>query len=469
MERLYPDLAFKPYMQVLLFLINLITTTLSYYWGASLLLQIFQKRVGFKRKLLFSTIAAIFLNLLVVYGISFFNGLITEERLLYIGNLEILTKNVFPWAYFILYWIGVRILKLSAVKSVTMMQFAYVYFIACNLSIRIFSKIFIHTAQDDPRGWNFLIDIYKLVGGTIIIYGIYRLLAYLVHKGNFNTVFPDNITVKSVPKSLFKNFLVCCGAYALITIIYYYPGLDVVHFILLLILFLTYFYLGITFEFSKILRRLLINRNEHIVELNHAIEEFRGVKHDFNNILQTYSGYLSMEAYEELKQYHAKMVGTTLFAENYLDLSKRFPENPTFFSLLIQKLEYAKALGVFFEVRSLCNMESIGIDALDFNRTISVLFDNAIEEAAKTPQKLVILSTQSNTEGSKLFILSNDTNEDVDIKEIFLPGYTTKPGHMGQGLSQVRNTLNKYGNVTLNFTSYKHNFTVYLEVRPDFI
>lgn len=114
------------------------------------------------------------------------------------------------------------------------------------------------------------------------------------------------------------------------------------HFVLLLILLLGYLFLGITREVNKIQRQMIINNNEHITALTNANEDFRSIKHDFNNILQTYSGFLCLNAYDDLQKYHSKVVGTTINTENYLDISARYPENPTFFSLLVSKLEYAK-------------------------------------------------------------------------------------------------------------------------------
>lgn len=462
----YPDFAFAIETQVILFFINAIVTALSYYWCVSLLLHIIQKKVEFKQKLKFSFMAAILLNILVVYGVSWINGIMTGVGKLHIGKFEILTKNVLPVAYFFLYILGIRILNLSPVKSIMFMRFSYIYYLTCTLCLRIVSLSFALSSRGDPRGWNYLSDILKLVGGTILIYIIYRIILFVLNHYKLDGIFPDNITVKNVSHELIKNFLICCLFYVLVTGIYYHPYFDVLHCVLLLLLLLSYLSIALLFELNQIQQQNLTNRDEHIAALNSSIEEFRGVKHDFNNVLQTYSGYLSLGAYDKLKLYHAKMVNTTLYAEHYLSLSSRLSENPAFFSLFIQKLDYAKKLGITFETGAICNLKENYLDELEFSRIMSVLLDNAIEAAEKTSQKLISFSVQRKLDNSKLFILSNDTNDDVDVEKILQPGFTTKQGHMGQGLAQVRNTLNKYGNATLNFSSYKNTFTAYLELKP---
>lgn len=465
MNIIYPDFAFATSTQIVLFFVNITVTTMAYYWGANLLLENGEQKVNFKRKLYFSSISAILLHILVVYGFSFVNGWLTHAHRLDIGPFIGMTKTMFPFAYFVLYWLGIRVLNLSPIRSIRMMQFAYVYYVCCILGMKVVSQT-LFVRQSDPRGWNFLRDIYVLILGAVVIYILYRAVYYAANRLKFSIMFSDNMTVKSIPAELGKNFLICCVIYGSVTAIYYYSGLDNIHCLLLLLVFMSYLVLSVLLEYVKIYRQNLDNRDEHITALNQSIEEFRGIKHDFNNILQTYSGYLTIKAYDQLNNYHQRMVGTTLFAENYLDLSQRIPENPSFFSLLIKKLEYAHLREASFEVMVICEMTQVYMNELDFCRIMSILLDNAIEESQNGSQKRIGFSAQRKLDDSLLFILSNDTVEEIEVDDIFTPGFTTKPGHSGQGLPQVRKILSRYGNCTLNITCYKKNFTAYLEIKP---
>lgn len=129
-------------------------------------------------------------------------------------------------------------------------------------------------------------------------------------------------------------------------------------------------------------------------------------------------------------------------------------------------MEDAQKSDILFEIGGICNMQNIYMDDLHFIRIISVLLDNAVEESEKTENPHVSLAVQKKKDQSLLFILSNNTSCEPDFEQIVLPGFTTKVGHMGQGLAQVRAIISEYGNATLNFSFYKNNFTVYLEIKP---
>lgn len=462
---IYPDFAFYTTTQVVLFFVNCLATTLSYYWGVNIIIQVYQRNVTFKQKLLFSIISAILLNILVIYGIAWLNGIANQTGQLYIGIFQNLTKIMSPVAYIILYMLGIRILKLSRFKSLKIMQISYIYYVCCNLLLRIAGKL-IFPRVSDVRGWNYLRDILAILSGTFITYIFYRIILHAIDKYKLLVDFPDNIVVKSVSNEFIKNFGICCVFYACVTVSYYYPYLDGVHLIYIFLICVSFLVIEIAIDYNKIHKANLINKEEHLVALNHYVEEFRGVKHDINNILQTYTGYINLQDIKKLSKYHQKVVSTIVATGTNVDISQRMAETPPFFSLVMRKLEKAKECGVIFQVLLPFSMKDVYIDILDFNRIIAILLDNAIEASTQTISKHVSLTSQTKPDGSKLFIISNDTIADVEVEELFETGFTTKEGHMGQGLPQIRNILHKYGNSTFNLSCYKGSFTAYLELKP---
>lgn len=247
---------------------------------------------------------------------------------------------------------------------------------------------------------------------------------------------------------------------------YYYPGSDLFHYLCLFIIFSGYIYVSIIKEFNGIVQGRLLNKREHIGELNQALSDFRGIKHDWSNILQTYSGYLDIGDIKKLKQYHQSVVNTIIHADTNSDLSRKHLENPSFFALLKSKWALAQKKNVNIQFQLLCNFENIYIDELDFNRIMANLLDNAIEAAEQTSSKLVSLTARTKPDQSLLFILTNDIAEDIDIGKIFESGFTTKISHMGLGISQVQKILHKYGNSTFYIDCYMKRFNVYLELKP---
>ena len=464
MNIIYPDYAFATGMQIVLFIVNVTATTLSYYWGANILLLFFGKQVSLGQKLLFSTISAFLLHLLFTYGIAFVSGIVVHDTgKLYIGIFENITKTMNPLSYLILYYLGIRILKMSKYQSLYITQLLYVYYICCWLLVKIAGEfIFIKIA--DPRGWNYLRDMLAIICGTALTYLLYKLIVYLVNKHKVFLTFPDNIVIRSTRSEIAKNFCISCIVYAAVMTSLYLPA-EGYEFVYMLLILLSYLVISVSYAYNRIYKEQIANKDAHIAAQSQSIEEFRGIKHDFNNILQTYSGYLELEEYSGLKQYHKTMLATMAASATSLELSQRMPENPALFSLLDAKHKLALEKHVDFQISLPALMNDVGMDIFDFCRIMAILLDNAIEEAMLTDTQSVQLTCQSKRDRSLLFILSNDTVSSADIEKMFLPGYTTKPDHMGQGLFQVRETLNRYGNCTFNITNYANRFTAYLEVK----
>lgn len=461
----YPDFAFYTSTQIALFFINVLLTTLYYYWGVNILLEIYQNCSVFKQKFLFSIVSALFLNIFIIYGVALINTKVNNlSRLdagVFLGYFEI----ILPFSYLILYILGIYILKLSNYNSIVIMRLLYIYYVCCNVIFKIVGDL-IFPRLADIRGWNYLRDIYMLLSGTFMIYIFYRFICYLINKYKLYINFSDNIIIKNIPFELFKNFFICFVTYIVIVGIYFYPNLDIFHLLMIFAVLLLNIGITITKHYTIIYKGQLENKDEHISALTQSIEEYKGIKHDFNNILQTYSGYFAIKDYENLRLYHNKMINTTVSAETQLNLTQRISENPSFISLILNKSKNAQLRNVFFQVSLACSLKDIYIDELDFVRIMSILIDNAIEAAELTKLKHINITSQLKSDNHKLFIVSNDTLEDVNIDNIFVVGFTTKYGHMGQGLPQVRKILNKYGNCSMHVTSHKHLFTVYLEVRP---
>ncbi len=461
----YPDSAFATSTQIVLFFVNVLVTTLSYLWGANIILLIFQKKVSFLRKLLYSVISAFLLHLIIVYGIAYLNGIVIHQlEKLYIGVFINVTKIMNPFAYFVLYLLGVHVLKLSKYQSMHIMRLLYVYFVCCYMLLRIAGH-FIFPTIPDPRGWNYLRDIWAISSGTAFIYVLYWLVTIFIKRNRLHLELPDNLVIPNSRRELLKNFGVSFVVYGIVMLCLYFPTNTGYEYIYLTVILLCYMAISMLVEYVRVYQNRLGNKDAHIALLNGSIEEFRGIKHDFYNILQTYSGFLDVEAYDGLGQYHRRMIKTMVSSDTKMKISRRMPEHPAFFSLVSAKMESAKAKNIDFQIDLACNMEEIHMDPLDFCRVLAILIDNATEAAEETVTKRVELSAQQKPDDSYLFILSNDTAEAVDAEQIFISGFTTKPKHMGQGLAQVREILQRYGNCTFNITNYQNSFTVYFEIK----
>jgi len=211
-------------------------------------------------------------------------------------------------------------------------------------------------------------------------------------------------------------------------------------------------------------KQTISNHQVHISTLFNGMEEMRGIKHDFNNILHTYSGYLELKEYERLEKYHNSLVSAASHAGSAMSLAQKMQENPAVITLLISKLEYAESMNVNLMVSIKCELGNLYIDNMDVARILACLLDNAIEATCNSEQRKVFITLEPKPRDSKLIIITNSTASDINPNMI-INGETTKPGHKGIGLSIVRKIIAKYGNCTFQMKYYDHEFSAYVELK----
>lgn len=206
------------------------------------------------------------------------------------------------------------------------------------------------------------------------------------------------------------------------------------------------------------------NKNLHITSLLDSINEFSGIRHDLNNMMQVYDGYLTVKDYDSLQKYHRNIYNLIVGTGSHLDITRKMSDNPTLYSTLLYKLDKAAQEEVTLRITCTGDASEISIHPLDLSRIVGILLDNAIEEAAKTERKSVHFYTEQKDEKTLLITISNSTCEDIDTKKIFEEHYTTKPDHLGIGLYQLLTYVSKTKSCRL-FVEYLNNtITFYLEL-----
>ena len=200
----------------------------------------------------------------------------------------------------------------------------------------------------------------------------------------------------------------------------------------------------------------------YISSLLHANQEFRKVKHDFYNVLQTYGGYLAMKDYAALEKYHQTLFHTTKIAGDILALIDVLKNRIPIYSLLEAKIALAERLGVMFSVNLVCDITDVTLSDFDLCRVLSIVLDNAIEAANLSAQKQVDLSFVRKNKETVVLAIANTTEGDVALDKIFVDGYTTKDGHSGIGLSQVMEILRSHEHCTTRVSYHDNLFTLFL-------
>ncbi len=213
---------------------------------------------------------------------------------------------------------------------------------------------------------------------------------------------------------------------------------------------------------AKLLNWEMQTKGTYISSLLHANQQFRAIKHDFYNVLQTYGGYLDIADYPGLRRYHEELFRTTKMAGDFLSLIEALKSRVAVYSLIEAKAERAHTAGVLFSINQLCDITDVALTDIDLCRVLGVVIDNAIEAAAESENKQVSLSFERKDKNTMVFAISNSTRGEVDTSRIFDSGYTTKASHTGIGLSQVTRILNSYEHCMAIASYHGDQFTLFL-------
>ncbi len=451
----FSEFAYSRSMEIILFFIVNIANFAYAYIITSVLLAVFMHKVTIARMFCYVLILVLFQSICVYvpYAITGFQGL---GRFLYFVS----TPN--PLISFLQIYLCTKLFKMPKHRTTNMMLCFYLF----SLFLLSLSRVFNFSVfQQIGDRYNYMIDAGSALTGAFINVILYNVLIRVFKRESIIISLTDNVFAKPTARNFvfiaFLEFL----AYGLVVFAQLHQRYD--SFAMLLISVILFLAIAVT-----ILRLMhsadqinLQNKAAHINTLNKVIADFRAVKHDFYNILGTYSGYIALEDTQGMKQYHEKLMKSTVAAGDQLDIATLMHQNPSLSSLLIQKSEQAEKLHIVMNTALHCSIDDIKIDNFDLCRIIANLLDNAIEAAILTDQPNVSFSIEQKKNGDKLIVITNPVHEEVDVSKIATLGYTTKENHSGIGLSQVREITSKYKNCVIHFSCYDMQFSSFVEIK----
>lgn len=193
--------------------------------------------------------------------------------------------------------------------------------------------------------------------------------------------------------------------------------------------------------------------------IEQLLDDFRKFKHDFSNVMISLGGYLDNNDIDGFRNYYNEII------KEYDKLNKlkdthnlKYIKNPALKSLLAAKFYHAIQLGVNFKINIFQNIKHINIKTIDLCKIVGILVDNAIEEALKTEEKIVLIGLIED-ESEITLVVSNTYKDKPKINKIFEKGYSTKGENRGIGLKILREIIDSYDNILLN-TLVDDNFFI---------
>lgn len=319
----------------------------------------------------------------------------------------------------------------------------------------------------------YCIPVYR-VSLICIIYLILFIIYRILKRFHINISIFDTIS-KPRKVELIINFVLA----AFVMIFQFYLGmfynnhLPLIVVLLNIACFIAYFVISITTFIRSAQLELTSQTLEQEKAYNKTLsalhDELRGIKHDFDNILQAIGGYISVNDMDGLKTYFPQVQKDSLRINHLSLLNPNTINDPAIYSLLTSKYFTAKEFNIdiaYFEVFVDFKELEKFIPVYQLSRILGILFDNAIEAAKESYEKIMNLHIRNEAKRNRYVICLSNSYKDksVDTEQIYTKGVSSKGENRGLGLWEVRRFISKAKNLNLYTTKDSTYFTQQLEI-----
>lgn len=216
-------------------------------------------------------------------------------------------------------------------------------------------------------------------------------------------------------------------------------------------------YFGISFySLTRVMKlqtttRDLENAESYNETLQTLYDNVKSFKHDFDNMIHMLDGYLKNDDMKGLKEYYYDLTKDYDRVNAISVLNPNVINNPGIYNMLVSKYKLASDCDVKLHIEFFMDFNSLHMPIYEFSRVLGILLDNAIEAASECDDKIVnIMFRTSSRDNVELVKIENTfKNKDIDLKTIFKKDTSTKEKHMGMGLWEVNQIVNRFNNIKL--------------------
>lgn len=195
------------------------------------------------------------------------------------------------------------------------------------------------------------------------------------------------------------------------------------------------------------------NLKEYTDNLENLYMDMRKFRHDYINIISSMAGFIEDKDFDGLEKH---------FNENIYPLNKKINKNnyklgllknilmPEIKGLLSAKIIRAQELGIDVILEIAEPIDNINLNIIDLSRCLGIILDNAIEASLDSKKKIVTIAFIKKGSSIIIIISNSFTNNNLIISKIYKPGFSTKGENRGLGLSNLKEILSNYNNVSLD-------------------
>ncbi|MBU3091469.1 GHKL domain-containing protein [Clostridium sp. CF011] len=197
----------------------------------------------------------------------------------------------------------------------------------------------------------------------------------------------------------------------------------------------------------------LDNLEQYTNNLENLYMDMRKFRHDYINIISSMATFIEEKDIEGLEQHFNKNIyplNNKMNKNNYkLGLLKNI-KLPQIKGLISGKVIRAQELGIDIIIDIVEPITIIKMDIIDLSRCLGIILDNAIESALESEKKVIDVAL-INKINSVILVVANTFKGDIPaLSKLFKEGFSTKGENRGLGLSNCKDMIGKYKNISLD-------------------
>ncbi|PES99448.1 ATP-binding protein [Bacillus cereus] len=212
-------------------------------------------------------------------------------------------------------------------------------------------------------------------------------------------------------------------------------------------------------EHEKRLDKELLDYVEKLEDMHDELASFR---HDYMNVLLALEEGIRTKNVKGIERVYGEVITPTLNLINNheLDIAKLSRiQISEVKSVLRAKVGTAQQQQIKVMLDIPDKIETVSMPIIPFIRIISVLLDNAIEEAIHSEEKVLQIALFE-MDTKQYFVVRNSSHyKELDLQKIYEKNYSSKEGERGYGLFSLKRIINKTNNATLETTYTNPYFT----------
>lgn len=440
---------------IIIIIASVICTSTFFFMISNTFLTIFNQKTKLSKKIIVSILFGA-----LYQGTTFFVN--TIRRYFITFKIEDLFAVYIPVYIFIVYFIFTKIYKVHKDKCVSQLFKIYILLVLSIIMYYFLEALCFYIISND-KTQQFIVFI--IVDILCLFFFRLECFIFLLGMQKLNLWNKDNYYYLANSKTrMLYYFLASCGIYSVIYIALFAirdsTSLSVILLSLGAIIAVGFFavYVLLCIDRIKINKEIIENTNLYTTSLSNSVEEFRLLKHDIANILQVYEGYLKIEDYEGLKNYHQKAYNKTKKIFSSLIFSKNMHNNPSLYTIMMEKISEALKKNIRIQVKCDPNLSQIAIDDIILEDIVDNLFSLAIQESLKFNQSTIYIALKMTKHKKILFVTTYYSNSIKPTEPI-----TTKK-KLKDPLQHIITLVTKIINCNINIEKNENLLTLYLEL-----